>query len=76
MDLSSLKNEEIKDAIEKLEDVTRLRLLCDEIIPKPMKKNYSIGNYIYIIHNSNYLWIYSVKTNYLKLSDNNIIIYL
>jgi len=55
MDLSSLKNEEIKDAIEKLEDVTRLRLLCDEIIPKPMKKNYSIGNYIYIIHNSNYL---------------------
>ncbi|KAG4096718.1 MED14-domain-containing protein [Neocallimastix lanati (nom. inval.)] len=44
MDLSSLKNEEIKDAIEKLEDVTRLRLLCDEIIPKPMKKNYSIEN--------------------------------
>ncbi|ORX51007.1 MED14-domain-containing protein [Piromyces finnis] len=42
--LPPLKTEEIKDAIEKLEDVTRLRLLCDEIIPKPMKKNYVIKN--------------------------------
>ncbi len=44
--LPPLKNEEIKDAIEKLEDVTRLRLLCDEIIPKPMKKNYVIGKFL------------------------------
>ncbi|KAL6612761.1 MED14-domain-containing protein [Neocallimastix sp. 'constans'] len=42
--LPPLKNEEIKDAIEKLEDVTRMRLLCDEIVPKPMKKNYVIEN--------------------------------
>jgi len=42
--LPPLENEKIKDAIEKLEDVTRLRLLCDEIIPKPMKKNYVIEN--------------------------------
>jgi len=45
--LPPLKNEEIKDAIEKLEDVTRMRLLCDEIVPKPMKKNYVIGNILY-----------------------------